>query len=78
MENTERKQEEMILREGALELCIDHDHITIPVTRFQELVEAEVKLRIVDQMYRTTESYSMKDRLELLFGRLPEKSDDNA
>lgn len=78
MENTERKQEEMILREGALELCIDHDHITIPVNRFQELVEAEVKLRIVDQIYRTTESYNMKDSLELLFGRLPEKSDDNA
>ena len=44
MENTEKKQEEMIIREGALELCIDHDHITIPVTRFQKLVEAEVKL----------------------------------
>ena len=29
------KQEET--REGLLELCIDRDHITIPVTRFQEL-----------------------------------------
>ncbi len=78
MENTEKRQDEMIIREGALELCIDHDHITIPVTRFQELVEAEIKLSIADRIYRTTESYSMKDRFELLFGPLPEKGDVNA
>lgn len=78
MENTEKRQEEMIIREGALELCIDHDHITIPVTRFQKLVEAEVKLGIVDQIYKTVEPYSLRDRLSFLFGLLPEKSDDNA
>ena len=78
MENTEKKQEEMIIREGALELCIDHDHITIPVTRFQKLVEAEVKLNIIDQIYKTTESYNLRDRMSFLFGPLHVKGDDNA
>lgn len=80
MENTERKQEGMLLPGETLELCIDHDHITIPVSRFEELVKAEVKLDIVSQIYKTTESYNMKDRLEFLFGPLPspEKGDDNA
>ncbi|MCF8017803.1 MAG: hypothetical protein K9L62_00260 [Vallitaleaceae bacterium] len=78
MENTENKKEEMNVHEGALELCIDTDHITIPVSRFEELVKAEIKLDIVRQVYETKESYSMKDSLLLIFGPLPEKGDDNA
>lgn len=80
MENTERKQEEMTVREGALELCIDTDHITIPVARFGELIKAEVKLDIVRQAYETSKSYELQDRLSFLFGPLPvpEKGDGNA
>ncbi len=80
MENTERKQEGMLLPGETLELCIDHDHITIPVSRFEELVKAEAKLDIVSQIYKTVESYNMKNTLEFLFGPLPspEKGDDNA
>lgn len=78
MENTERKQEEMIIREGGLELCIDHDHITIPVTRFEELIKAEVYLVIARQVYEKSESYDLRSNLFLLFGPLPGKDDDNA
>ncbi len=79
MENTERK-EGMLLPGETLELCIDHDHITIPVPRFEELVKAEAKLEIVGQIYKTVESYNMKDTLAFVFGPLPspEKGDENA
>ena len=79
MENTERK-EGMLLPGETLELCIDHDHITIPVSRFEELMKAEAKLEIVGQIYKTVESYNMKDTLAIVFGPLPspEKGDDNA
>ncbi len=78
MENTEKLQENMIIREGALELCIDHEHITISVDRFEKLIQAEIKLSLVEQMYKKSESYNLQDRLSFLFGRLPEKGDDNA
>jgi hypothetical protein len=78
MEKTERKSDEMILREGALELCIDRDHITISVDRFTELMRKEVQLDIVQKIYLNCESYSLQDRLSFLFGPVPEKGDDNA
>ena len=55
MENTERKQEVMNVREGLLEFCIDRDHITIPVTRFEELLKAEISLDIIRNAYETSE-----------------------
>ena len=78
MENTERKQEEMKVREGLLELCIDHDHITIPIRRFEELKKAEVYLEIIIRAYRNSKSYELEDRLDLLFGPRPGKGEDNA
>ena len=80
MENTENKQEKTVHEEalGALELCIDHDHITIPVTRFEELIKAEVYLVIARQAYEKSESYNLHSNLSLLFGHLPGKDDDNA
>jgi len=78
MENTERKQEEMNVREGLLEFCIDRDHITIPVTRFEELLKAEISLDIIRNAYETSESYELPDKLALVFGPRPEKGDENA
>jgi hypothetical protein len=78
MENTERKQEEMNVCEGLLELCIDRDHITIPVTRFEELLKAEISLGIVRNAYETSESYNLQDKLSLVFGPRPKKGDENA
>lgn len=78
MENTERKQEEMDVREGLLELCIDRDHITIPVTRFEELLKAEISLGIVRNAYETSESYNLQDKLSLVFGPCPKKGDKDA
>jgi len=77
MENTERKQEEMIIREGGLELCIDHDHITIPVTRFEELIKTKVTLDLIEQLYKKAPSYNLQDYMSWVFGPI-EKSDDHA
>lgn len=73
MENTERKQEEMNIQEGTLELCIDHEHITIPVARFEELVKIEEKMGIIMQVHKKTESYKLQEYLSIMFGCLPEK-----
>lgn len=78
MENTERKQEVMNVREGLLELCIDHDHVTIPISRFEELKKAEVWLEIVHRAYVNSKTYELPDKLSLLFGPLPEKGEGNA
>lgn len=78
MENTERKSEERILKEGALELCIDREHITISVERFAELITKEVQLNIVRNVYFTSETYNTHDRLSFLFEPIPKKDDDNA
>ena len=78
MENTERKQEVMNVREGLLELCIDHDHVTIPISRFEELKKAEVWLEIVHRAYVNSKTYELSDKLFLLFGPLPEKGEGNA
>jgi len=61
-----------------LELCIDRDHITIPVTRFEELLKAEISLDIVRNAYETSESYNLQDKLALVFGPRPGKGEDNA
>lgn len=78
MENTERKQEGMLLPGETLELCIDHDHITISISRFEELKKAEVWLEIVHRAYMNSKSYELQEKLSLLFGSLPKKGDDNA
>lgn len=78
MENTERKQNEMNIREGLLELCIDHDHITIPISRFEQLKKAEVYLEVIHRVYMNSKSYELEDRLALLFGPRPGKGEDNA
>lgn len=58
MENTELMHDENtvneeIKEENKLESCIDHDHITIPIYRFEKLVEAELKLGTVDHDHIT-------------------------
>ena len=65
------KQEET--REGLLELCIDRDHITIPVTRFQELLKAEAELSFARKIYHKSDSYQVRDNLAILFGPREEK-----
>jgi len=78
MENRGIKPEGMTIKEGALELCIDHDHITISVDRFSELITKEVQLGMVEQFYLQSESYELQGRLASIFGPVPKKDDDNA
>lgn len=63
---------------GELELCIDRDHITITVDRFEELLKKEIQLDIANNIYLTARSYDTQEKLSFLFGPLPEKSDEDA
>lgn len=70
------KTEETI-REGVLELCIDRDHVTISVERFQELLKAEVELGLLKGSYLTGKySSDVGETARLIFGPKPIKEDD--
>lgn len=58
------------------EICIDHDHITISVDRFAELVTTEVTVYMLKRIYRAVESYNFDKVLEAMFG--PRKKEENA
>lgn len=69
MENTELKHDENtvteeIKEENKLESCIDHDHITIPVNRFEKLIEAELKLGAVDHDHITISVARFEDLIK--------------
>lgn len=70
------ENKETIISEGILELCIDKEHITIPVERFQELLKTETELAIVRRAYESAESYSLQDALSYVFGPRKTKSPD--
>lgn len=67
-------------KERLLELCIDNDHVTITVGRFQELVAAEVKLALVrDVHYKAEYSSEIQSFCRILFGPKPKaEGDDDA
>ena len=58
--------------------CIQAETVTISIDRFERLAKAERSLEIVRVIYETSETYSVKDRLALLFGPLPGKESQNA
>lgn len=76
MDNTEKKLEEAKVSEGLLELCIDQDHITITVERFEELINAEVTLDIIYGMHKILDSYDLKKLLPAVFGPAKVEDDD--
>ncbi|MDF2984924.1 MAG: hypothetical protein K0R50_434 [Eubacterium sp.] len=76
MENTGNNQEEHKKGLGTLEICIDHEHVTVSLERFTELVKKEEQLAIVSRVYFTKESYNMGDALSILFGPKPDKKSE--
>lgn len=52
------------------------DSITIPVSRYEDLLKKEFMLEIIKKIYQTSVSYSLADSLALILG--PRKDDDNA
>lgn len=63
---------------GAMALCIDHDHITISVDRFTELVKKEAQLEIVSRAYFTSKSYDLQERLSIVYGPIPEPKSEQS
>ena len=67
------------LKPMQLEARIDGDMVSIPVTRFEELIEAETELRIIqrarnnDQYEHTTEAV-----MRSVFGPKAKKEDNDA
>jgi|BioPla2DNA2_1021312.scaffolds.fasta_scaffold274434_1 Fe2+ or Zn2+ uptake regulation protein len=86
-ENIDKKIEETVQKAASgasedrletLELCIDKEHVIIPLERYTELVAAEVTLNIVTTVYDNTPSYD-KDTLykALAFLAKPAKKTDD-
>lgn len=59
------------------EILIDTDSVCIKTDRYNELVSADAKLKILENMYRTKDfsSYDYDKVLELIFGPKGENED---
>lgn len=72
----EQAQEQAGKREG-VEVIIDHDYISIPRSRYDELLRAEAQLDMISRFYGIKGSgYQLADLMEALFG--PREEGDNA
>ncbi len=71
----EREAEGMVRADG-LKVIIDDNMVSVPITRYDELVEAEAKLGVAYRAFKTLESYNVKAVLGAIFGEKVE--DDNA
>lgn len=82
MKDTNLKKSDLITGlegiEDVTELCIDYDHISISVNRFEELIKKEAQIEILENIYFNHSSYSMHDKAAIIFGPIPEKSDEDA
>lgn len=59
------------------EILFDTDSVCVKTDRYNELINAEAKLKIVENMYRTKDfsSYDYDKVLELIFGAKGENED---
>lgn len=65
---------------GILELCIDIDYVSIPVTRFEGLLAAETRLDVIKQGYMAAKySSDVEDLCRIFFGpKVKEEGNDHA
>lgn len=73
----EKKAQEQIGRREGVEVVIDHDYISIPRSRYDDLLRAEAQLDMIFRFYGVKGAgYQISDLLEALFG--PREDGDNA
>lgn len=67
---------------SALELCIDTEHVSVPLHRYEELVRSETELEILLRAYQQQSNYQLEYVLQAVFGSRnpdePTKDDGNA
>lgn len=58
------------------EILIDTGSVCVGIDRYDELVRAEEKLKIIEELYHSdTSSYNYEFALKLIFGEKGEKED---
>lgn len=60
------------------EIRIDTDHVSIPVSRFEQLLRAEADSRVLLRAYQTLGMYRMEDVMASVFGPKPVDGAGNA
>lgn len=60
---------------GTVEILADEDHVSLPLSRYEELIHAEAELEIILRAYQNFDSYRLKDILVAVFGPLAEKGE---
>ncbi len=59
-----------------VQVIIDHNFVSVPITRYEELIRAETELDVVLRAYQSLESDHLEDVLQAIFG--PKSEADHA
>ncbi len=59
-----------------VQVIVDRNFVSVPVTRYDELIRAEAELDVVLRAYQSLESYHLEDVLQAIFG--PKSEADHA
>lgn len=77
MTPAEEQAQEQTGKRKDVEVIIDHDYISIPRSRYDELLRSEAQLDMISRFYGIKGSgYQMTDLMEALFS--PREEGDNA
>lgn len=55
-----------------VQVIIDHNFVSVPITRYDELIRAEAELDVVLRAYQSLAGYHLEDVLQAIFGPKPE------
>lgn len=69
---------EQTTKTGTIEVCIDHDHITIPISRYEELIRAETERDVILRAYQAFTGFRLSDAIEAVLGPRPTEVVPNA
>lgn len=69
---------EQTTKTGTIEVCIDHNHITIPISRYEELIRAETERDVILRAYQAFTGSRLSDAIEAVLGPRPTEVVPNA
>ena len=69
---------EQTTKAGTIEVCIDHNHITIPISRYEELIRAETERDVILRAYQVFTGSRLSDAIEAVLGPRPTEVVPNA
>ncbi len=65
------------LMSGTMEICMDAEHISITVDRYEKLLKAEAELNVIRSGFALNHGYQVEYVLEAVFGRKLEPTASN-